>query len=100
MPERPLQPVHVFCILIAALCLAVASVLPALAPAGLDHFTTGAFWALALSTLAGEMLPLEIPRRSGDGEVTISTMFSFALLLGTGLFPAVAAQSVASVIQD
>ena len=50
-------------------------------PDGAQNFGTFVFWALAVAVLIGELLPLEIPRPSGDGEVTISTMFSFALLL-------------------
>ena len=35
--------------------------------------------------MIGELFPIEAPRRSGDGEITVSVMFSFALLLGVGL---------------
>ncbi len=55
---------------------------------------------LALGVLLGELLPLKIPRRGEHEELTVSTTFAFALLLVAGLGPAVAAQSVASVIQD
>ncbi|HEY1520624.1 MAG TPA: bifunctional diguanylate cyclase/phosphodiesterase [Solirubrobacteraceae bacterium] len=58
------------------------------------------FIALAASVVVGELFPLELPRRSGDGEVTVSVMFSFALLLGVGLLPALAAQLAASMLQD
>ncbi len=98
--KPPFQPVHLFCVGIAALGAAVFCTLLAVTPAGAGHFTTAAFWALAVSVLVSELLPLEIPRISGDGEVTISTMFSFALLLTAGLIPAVAAQTVASAVQD
>ncbi len=50
--------------------------------------------------MVGELFPIEAPRRSGDGEITVSVMFSFALLLGAGLLPAIAAQVAASVVQD
>ncbi|HKN93343.1 MAG TPA: bifunctional diguanylate cyclase/phosphodiesterase, partial [Thermoleophilaceae bacterium] len=63
-------------------------------------FTGIAFPALAASVILGELFPLELPRRSGDGEVTVSTMFSFALVLGVGLLPALAAQLAASIVQD
>src|SRR5215212_1542717 len=76
------------------------AVLVAIDPVGVGNFDTLVFWALGISVVIGELLPLEIPRRSGDGEVTISTMFSFALLLSAGLIPAVVAQAVASAIQD
>ena len=82
------------------MALALFALLLALDPVGVEHFSTLAFWALAISVLVGELLPLEIPRLSGDGEVTVSTMFSFALLLSAGLIPAIAAQAVASAVQD
>jgi diguanylate cyclase (GGDEF)-like protein len=55
------------------------------------------FGALAL----GEMLPVKIPRRGGDEEITLSTSFTFALLLlAGGLGPAFIAQGVSSAMQD
>jgi diguanylate cyclase (GGDEF)-like protein len=100
MANRALQPVHFYCMGIAALGAAVFCALLALTATDSEHFATSAFWALSVSVLIGELLPLEIPRISGDGEVTISTMFSFALLLSTGLVPAIAAQTIASAVQD
>ncbi len=64
------------------------------------HYRTIEFLALAGSVMIGELFPIEAPRRSGDGEITVSVMFSFALLLGVGLIPALAAQLIASVVQD
>jgi diguanylate cyclase (GGDEF)-like protein len=58
------------------------------------------FGVLAAAVILGEMLPVKIPRRGGDEEITLSTSFSMALLLAGGLGPAVIAQAVASVIQD
>jgi Diguanylate cyclase, GGDEF domain len=97
---RRLQPVHIFCVSIAALGAALLVALVAAMPPHLSQFTTFQFWALAVSVLLGELLPLEIARLSGDGEVTVSTMFSFALLLCAGLIPALAAQLTASAVQD
>ena len=59
-----------------------------------------AFIALAVGSLLGELLPVRIPRRGYDEQITVSTAFSFALLLVGGLLPAIAAQVLASVIQD
>jgi diguanylate cyclase (GGDEF)-like protein len=97
---RRLQPVHIFCVSIGALGIALLGVLVAVYPPHLVQFSTFSFWALAVSVLLGELLPIEIPRMSGDGEVTVSTMFSFALLLSVGLVPALVAQLAASAIQD
>ncbi len=75
--------------------------LVAVSPVDLDgHYRTLEFLALAGSVMIGELFPIEAPRRSGDGEITVSVMFSFALLLGVGLIPALAAQLIASIVQD
>jgi diguanylate cyclase (GGDEF)-like protein len=100
MAPRTLRPVHVFCIAVGFVGTALVCVLLALAPPGAHPFTGVAFPALAASVILGELFPLELPRRSGDGEVTVSTMFSFALVVGVGLLPAIAAQLAASLIQD
>jgi diguanylate cyclase (GGDEF)-like protein len=58
------------------------------------------FAVLAGGVLLGEMLPLKIPRRGMDEEITLSTSFSLALLLAGGLGPALVAQGMASIVQD
>jgi len=100
MKLQTLRPVHVFCIAVGIAGTALVAVLVVLAPPRLEHFTSFTFLALAASVMLGELFPLELPRRSGDGEVTVSTMFSFALVLGVGLLPALVAQLAASVVQD
>jgi diguanylate cyclase (GGDEF)-like protein len=100
MRHRRLRPVHVFCVAVGIVGTALVCALVALAPPDLHSFLGIAFPALAASVILGELFPLEIPRASGDGEVTVSTMFSFALVLGVGLLPAIAAQLTASLIQD
>jgi diguanylate cyclase (GGDEF)-like protein len=55
---------------------------------------------LVPGVIIGELLPLKIPRRGDDEEITISTTFSFALLITCGLAAALLAQAVASLIQD
>jgi diguanylate cyclase (GGDEF)-like protein len=100
MTSTKLRPVHIFCNAVALVGVAVVAVLMAVAAPGPHVFTGIAFPALAASVVLGELFPLELPRRSGDGEVTVSTMFSFALVIGVGLLPALAAQLTASVVQD
>jgi diguanylate cyclase (GGDEF)-like protein len=63
-----------------------------------DHPLT--FGVLSGGVVLGEMLPVKIPRRGGDEEITLSTSFSLALLLAGGLGPALIAQCSASIIQD
>ncbi|HWF73167.1 MAG TPA: EAL domain-containing protein [Solirubrobacteraceae bacterium] len=58
------------------------------------------FAVLSAGLLLGEMLPVKIPRRGNDEQITLSTPFAMALLLAGGLAPALIAQSVASVVQD
>jgi diguanylate cyclase (GGDEF)-like protein len=101
MKSRTLEPVRLYCVVVA---LAGAAVLAAVLAGSSIHLgDTGhitEFIALFVSVLIGELFPIEAPRRSGDGEITVSVMFSFALLLGMGLIPALAAQLTASVVQD
>ena len=99
MKPRTLEPVRLYCVAVAVVGVALLAVLIAATPIDFDGRVL-AFAALSISVLIGELFPLELPRRSGDGEVTVSVMFSFALMLGVGLLPAVAAQLVASVVQD
>ena len=101
MKPRALEPVRLYCIAVA---LVGAALLAALVAGSSPHFgghtRTIEFLALAGSVMIGELFPIEAPRRSGDGEITVSVMFSFALLLGVGLVPALIAQLLASIVQD
>jgi diguanylate cyclase (GGDEF)-like protein len=58
------------------------------------------FALLAGALTLGEMLPVRIPRRGGDEQITLSTSFTFAMLLAGGLGPALIAQAFASAFQD
>jgi diguanylate cyclase (GGDEF)-like protein len=101
MKSPALEPVRLYCIAVALVGAAVLATLVAVSPVDLDgHYRTIEFLALAGSVMIGELFPIEAPRRSGDGEITVSVMFSFALLLGVGLIPALAAQLIASIVQD
>src|SRR5579859_3302572 len=57
------------------------------------------FVLLAVAVIFAENLPVQIPRRGGEEEITLSTSFAMALLLAGGLGPAVLAQAIASVVQ-
>jgi diguanylate cyclase (GGDEF)-like protein len=101
MKSRTLEPVRLFCVAVALVGVALLATLVATTQLAFgEPYAKFEFIALAASVMVGELFPLELPRRSGDGEVTVSVMFSFALLLGLGLVPALAAQLVASVVQD
>jgi diguanylate cyclase (GGDEF)-like protein len=83
----------------AASCVLLVALAPAL---GLGYVVSHplAFGFLTSGVLLGELLPVKIPRRGGDEEITLSTSFSFALLLVGGLGPALLTLACASVIQD
>lgn len=75
-------------------------VLANLAPEGIDHLGEGTdvFWVLAGLVALGELLPLRVPRR--DAEVTISTAFAFAVLVGFGLPVAALVMALSSAASD
>ena len=101
MKPRNLAPVRFYCVFIALVGAGLLVALVAGYTIDFEHpRQIVEFFALSASVLVGELFPLELPRRSGDGEVTVSVMFSFALLLGLGLVPALAAQLTASFVQD
>ena len=58
------------------------------------------FWLMALLVLAGELIPIDVPRRDGLDRVAISTAFAFAILLEFGLLSAVVAYAAASMVAD
>src|SRR5947209_8222100 len=58
------------------------------------------FAILAAFVLAGELLPIPVPRRNGLTEVTISTAFAFALLLRFGAGPATLVYVASAVVAD
>ncbi len=58
------------------------------------------FWTLAVLCVLGELLPINLPRRLGHDEVTISTPFAFAVLITFGLLPAIAVYAVSSLLAE
>jgi EAL domain-containing protein (putative c-di-GMP-specific phosphodiesterase class I)/GGDEF domain-containing protein len=58
------------------------------------------FVVLSMFTLAGELLPIPVPRRRGLARVTISATFAFAILLRSGPGPAAFVYLASSVIAD
>ena len=61
---------------------------------------TRLFWLLAAMVLAGELLPITIPRHDDVEEFTTSTTFAFALVLAIGTGPAVLTLAAASALAD
>jgi len=58
------------------------------------------FWPFTAFVVIGQLLPVRIPHRGEEEEITTSSTFAFALLLGAGVAPAAVAFAVASVISD
>ncbi len=58
------------------------------------------FVVLSLFVLAGELLPIPVPRRRGLARVTISAAFAFAILLRSGPGPAALVYVSSSIIAD
>ncbi len=82
--RRPAVPCE-FVAFTAMLVLAVIAVTPALLRTGPWWMPASpAFWMLAALMLAGELLPIPVPRRNGLDKVTISSAFAFAMLLHFG----------------
>jgi diguanylate cyclase (GGDEF)-like protein len=61
----------------------------------------GAFWILTAFIVLGEFFPIRNSRTDGEeGEITVSTIFTFALMIHFGAGPAVLAQSAACLLAD
>src|SRR3712207_674680 len=58
------------------------------------------FWLLAACVLAGELLPIRLPRRDDLEEIALSMPFAFALMLYAGPLPAIAVYAAGSVLHD
>jgi diguanylate cyclase (GGDEF)-like protein len=87
----------------AAVFVAGCVVLAALAPGlnlGYVERDPLAFAFLAAGVVLCELLPVKIPRRGEDEAITLSTSFSFALLIAGGPWPALITQAFASMTQD
>ena len=96
----PRSPVRIFCASVFASSIALVALT---APAA--HFDWIAhqplrFAALFFGVVLGELLPIKIPGRGNDEELTLSAAFTLALLLVGGLGPALLAQGIASAVQD
>ncbi len=64
------------------------------------HNMPAAFWVIAVLAVVVDIRPFHAPGREPDATVFTSIAFTFALLLGWGLAPAVAVQSAAVVVSS
>jgi diguanylate cyclase (GGDEF)-like protein len=58
----------------------------------------GEFWLLVGFVVLGEMLPIKLPRRNVDEEISMATTFAFALLISAGTAAAVLALALAELL--
>ncbi len=92
------RPFAVYAVLLTAAATAVLIALPWVRDWRVVDPAT--FVVLAGFALAGELLPIPVPRRRGLARVTISAAFAFAILLRSGPGPAALVYVASSVIAD
>jgi signal transduction histidine kinase len=63
--------------------------------------TSGVFWLIAWLLGVAELFPILVPRRHRQvDEITVSTSFAFALVIGFGLASAIVVLAIASIVAD
>ncbi|MFG1952969.1 EAL domain-containing protein [Micromonospora sp. NPDC048830] len=97
VPPGRVTPFFGFVAAVSALALAVSAGPLAALPDQLAELPV-AFWTMAALAVACDARPFVPPGRRQSSAVFPSTCFSFAILLGWGLGPAVAVQAVAVLV--
>jgi diguanylate cyclase (GGDEF)-like protein len=92
--------VRIYCATVFVAALVVVALLSGTTSLKFIHAEPLTFALLSAGVMLGEMLPVKIPRRGNDEQITLSTSFAMAVLLAGGLAPALIAQSAASIVQD
>ena len=100
MDVRRLQPAHRFAALVAVAGSGLLAFLIVRGNAGTVMRARSGFWLLAFFVVVGELFPIIVPRRDEAEEITTSTTFAFALLLGYGAPAAAVVLAVASATAD
>ena len=87
---------------IALIALAAAGVVvwSVLHPGDANFRSDTTFWLFLLATVFGELRPIRSPIGQQGIEITVSTTFAFALLLTSGLLPALLTLGVATILAD
>ena len=95
--ERPIYPFvgAVSCAGAPVLLVVIIAQWPSLLESG-----SARLWLFVLFMLVAELLPIKLPRGKQTEELTISTAFSFAILLTSGFAAAVLAQAAVSLVAD
>jgi diguanylate cyclase (GGDEF)-like protein len=92
------QAFVLYAVLVGALAAAALTALPWMSEWRVD--APGLCVVLSAFVLAGELLPIPVPRRRGLARVTISAAFAFAILLRFGPGPAALIYVASSLIAD
>ncbi|HWO69282.1 MAG TPA: ATP-binding protein [Actinomycetota bacterium] len=100
MRLRRLRPVEVYVALVSGAGLSLLAWFASTVPIGDVRLAPSAFWWFSVFLVAAELLPIRVPRASEVEEVSTSTTFAFALLLGFGGRIAALSLAVASAIAD
>ena len=95
MAPTPLRP---FVVTVSAVGLAIIAAFAVAGGAEAIERADGLVVLLAVAILVAELFPVEIP--DGDGEVSFSTTFAFALLLTDGVAAVVLVHALALAIAD
>jgi diguanylate cyclase (GGDEF)-like protein len=95
----PDKATRMFGYIVAVIVAAVASVVPAFVSWSYGHATASA-WVIAGLALVVDLAPFRAPGRGAAATVFPSITFTFALLVGWGLVPAVAVQTLAVVVSS
>src|ERR1700749_3100962 len=97
---RGIPKVRIYCEAIFLISIAAIALLIGALPLRYVIDDPLTFAVLAGGVILGEMLPIKIPRRGDDEELTLSASFAMAMLLVGGLGPALIAQGIASMLGD
>jgi diguanylate cyclase (GGDEF)-like protein len=95
---RQLDPIHRYVVTIMVSGAAVLCVLATAEGSSLVSRPDLAFWVLAFLVVLGEWLLISV--HGHDGEIAVSTSFSFAVLLMSGPVAAIVVQTLATVCAE
>jgi|GEM_PF-2175302 len=100
MRLRRLRSVELYVALVSVAGLSLLAWFGSTVPIGDARLAPGAFWCFSVLLVGAELLPIRVPRASEVEEVSTSTTFAFALLLGFGGRIAALSLAVASAVAD
>lgn len=97
---RTLEPIHRYLALVVPVGFGLLIVLLGSIELRWVPVRPAAFWLFAAFVFVGELVPIAVPRRNDVEEITTSTTFAFALMLGWGAGLSVLVMTTASGLAD